>query len=223
LNINRFPHTSIKSLDSTIVITYSINMVLKNSALFLAFLLLIFFNIVITLKINRQNNRINSTTQLLSEIEHARDTHKQFSIPSAPLVLGAYQAEIETGDARAANLRAFFRERNSPLYDEAEYIVKISDKYKMDYRLIPAISMQESNACKIIPPDSYNCWGWGIYGGKITKFDSFREAIDTVAQGLKEQYIDKGLVTPKQIMSKYTPSSNGSWAHGVSTVWGWFE
>jgi hypothetical protein len=47
--------------------------------------------------------------------------------------------------------------------------------------------------------------------------------METVAKGLKENYVDKGLITPKQIMSRYTPSSNGSWEKGVSKVWGWIE
>jgi hypothetical protein len=102
-------------------------------------------------------------------------------------------------------------------------MVRISDKYSLDYRLLAAISMQESNACKAIPPGSFNCWGFGIYGGHVTKFDSYVDGMETVAKGLKEDYVDKGLITPKDIMSKYTPSSNGSWAKGVTNVWGWIE
>jgi hypothetical protein len=77
--------------------------------------------------------------------------------------------------------------------------------------------MQESGVCRVIPHNSYNCWGWGIYGNTITRFSSYEEAIDTVAAGLKKNYIDKGLITASAIMAKYTPSSNGSWAHGVNT------
>src|SRR5207302_8586326 len=110
-------------LDCNLFITYSINMAKKNFALFIAFLFLVFFNVFITLKINRQNQRIASTSKILSDIEHARDSYKQFSIPSAPLVLGAYESNVETGDARAANLKAFFRNWSSPLYDLSDYIV----------------------------------------------------------------------------------------------------
>lgn len=119
-------------------------------------------------------------------------------------------------DSRVANLKVFFRKYNSDLYEHTEFIVETSDKYGLDYRLLPAIAMQESTLCKNIPSNSYNCWGWGIYGNMVTRFSSYEEAIDTVAKGLKEYYIDKGLVSVEQIMSKYNPSSpNGSWAHGV--------
>lgn len=126
-------------------------------------------------------------------------------------------------DQRVAVLKAFFRKYDSPLYEHADFIVKVSDEYGLDYRLIPAISMQESTACKFIPHNSYNCWGWGIYGDKITRFKSYPDAIETIAKGLKKNYIDKGLTTPEQIMAKYTPSSNGSWARGVGHVLGVLE
>lgn len=134
-----------------------------------------------------------------------------------------YYIDDTVRDRRVAVLKAFFRKYDSPLYDHADFIVKVSDEYGLDYRLIPAISMQESTACKFIPHNSYNCWGWGIYGNKITRFNSYPEAIETIAKGLKKNYIDKGLTSPEQIMAKYTPSSNGSWARGVGHVLGVLE
>lgn len=75
--------------------------------------------------------------------------------------------------------------------------------------------MQESQACLRIPENSYNCWGYGIYGDKVTRFSSYEEAIDTVAQGLKRNYIDQGLITPEDVMRKYAPPSN-SWADAIT-------
>ena len=125
--------------------------------------------------------------------------------------------DVTIKDKRVAVLKAFLRQHDSPLYDQADFIVKVSDQYELDYRLLPAIAMQESTACKAIPVNSYNCWGWGIYGTTVTRFASYQEGIDTVAKGLKTNYIDRGLKTPEEIMRKYTPSSNGSWALGVNT------
>lgn len=125
--------------------------------------------------------------------------------------------EFQTKDIRVANLKYFFRKYNSVLYDKADLFVKNADANNFDYRLLPAIAMQESGLCKHIPDNSYNCWGWGIYGGKVTRFASYEEAIDTISRGIKLYYIDKGLTTPEQIMKKYTPPSDGSWAYGVKT------
>ncbi len=196
----------------------------KTIVLFAAFIFLIFFNIFISIKVNKHNQRIVATTLLLSSIEHSRDRNNT-SIAAVPLVLGVSSTQkVEVADERAANLRAFFRSLNSPLYDYSDYLVKTADKYNMDYRLIPVISIQESGGCVHIPENSYNCWGWGIYGNIVTRFSSYEEAIDTVARGLKKEYIDKGLVTPEQIMSKYNPSSpNGSWATGVTKIWSWLD
>lgn len=126
-------------------------------------------------------------------------------------------------DKRVAVLKAFFRRYNSPLYEYAEFIVSVSDENQLDHRLIPAIAMKESTACKFIPDNSHNCWGWGIYGNTITRFDSYEESISTVARGLKTYYIDQGYTTPEQIMQKYNPSSDGSWANGVNHVFGLLE
>jgi hypothetical protein len=80
--------------------------------------------------------------------------------------------------------------------------------------------MQESNLCKkrpIEPVDSYNCWGWGVYSGKVTRFPDFPEAIEAVTKGLATSYKEKyGLHTPGEIMKMYNPNSSGSWADGVN-------
>ncbi len=191
-------------------------MVKKFAVYISAFLLLGFVNVYTAKKINGKSQKTLLMQKIIDTIGTNYDPSTQFS-RTTPLVLGEYTSEIITGDGRVANLKAFFRRYGSPLYDEAEHIVNISDKYHFDYRLLPAIAMQESNLCKYIPEDSHNCWGWGIYGTTVTKFDSYADAIETVSRGIKKNYIDKGLVTASKIMEKYTPSSNGSWAKGVNT------
>lgn len=82
-----------------------------------------------------------------------------------------------------------------------------------------AIAQQESNLCKKIPENSFNCWGYGIYGDKVTRFSNYIEGLEIVARNLKKNYIDRGLDTPEKIMAKYTPPSleiGGPWARGVS-------
>jgi len=191
---------------------------LKKLALYgLIFFLLAFANVYIISSIVNKRIRVNSTKKILDEIGSNYNPNNQFSKSSAPLVLGEFTTNINVSDGRSANLKSFFRKYNSPLYDHAETIVRVSDKYQFDYRLLPAIAMQESNLCLKIPEGSYNCWGWGIYGDLVTKFSSYEEAIETVAKGIKKEYIDKGLIKASTIMEKYTPPSKGSWAHGVNT------
>ena len=181
----------------------------------LALLLALFFvltavNVFLVKKIHAETKRDTHITIILQEFEKLSMGHEFDDAPDI-------QADPTIKDKRVAILKAFFRRHDSPLYEHAEYVVKVSDDNGLDYRLIPAISMQESGACKVIPVNSYNCWGWGIYGNTITRFSSYPEALDNVARGLKKEYIDKGLTTPEDIMRKYNPSSNGSWAFGVNT------
>jgi hypothetical protein len=192
-------------------------------------LLFIFFSFLILNLFFIATCYLNSKKQsyqesLLTEIGSIKNnSDKQFVNSHAPFVLGAMTPDIQLSDARSANLRSFFRKYNSPLYDDAEYIVALSDQYGFDYRLLPAIAMQESNLCKYIPENSYNCWGWGIYGDNVLRFKSYRETMQAVASGIKEHYIDQGLVTPESIMAKYTPPSKGSWSNGVTYFFNMLE
>ena len=187
-------------------------MVKKIFLLGIFFLILIGLNLLIILRISRTSWKDAQIKKILNEISSI----DQFSKPSGPAVLGAVQAQAKLFDNRVANLKSFFRKYNSPLYDYAETIVSTADQYNFDYRLLPCIAMQESNMCKYIPDESYNCWGWGIYGDTVTKFEGYEDAIETVSRGLKEHYLDKGMVTASSIMEIYTPSSKGSWAYAVN-------
>jgi len=186
--------------------------------IFIYFIIFITFfgiNLLLIKKIISQTKKNAQIENLLSEIGEIKNN--PFYNSALPQVLGAYKTETQLADSRVPNLKQFFRKYNSPLYDHAELIVFVSDKYGFDYRLLPAIAMQESNLCRYIPENSHNCWGWGIYGNQVIRFSSYEEAIETVASGIKKDYIDKGLVTASKIMEKYTPSSPGTWARGVNT------
>ena len=142
---------------------------------------------------------------------------------SLPSVFPTVDGTIETGDARPELVREYLNRYGSVLSPLSPLIVEIADRYSLDYRLVTAIAQQESNLCKLIPPGSFNCWGWGIHSQGTLGFSSYEQGIETVSKGLKEEYIDKGFVTIEEIMSKYTPLSNGSWALGVSTFMGEME
>ncbi len=179
-------------------------------ASFVVIILLNFFLVTIY----AQHLQVHASQQrLLSELEHLDDD--QDPTHNSPLILGVMESNVELQDGRSAALKRYLRKIDSPLFDYADLLVAEADKYNYDYKLLVAIALQESTGCKFSPENSHNCWGWGIYGDKITRFDSYEEAIQTVSKGIKEHYIDKGYVTTEDIMSKYTPSSDGSWAWGV--------
>lgn len=135
------------------------------------------------------------------------------ALPSGDLFI-AGQASAQ--DIRLERLKNFFSKHDSPLEPYANDFITVSEKYDLDYRLLPAIAMQESNLCKKAPKDTNNCWGFGIYGKKKVAFSDLNEAINIVAKTMAEDYTSKGLKTVEQIMTKYTPSSDGSWAESVN-------
>lgn len=118
-------------------------------------------------------------------------------------------------DARVLLVENYLKRYKSPLVPYSKLIVELSDTYGFDYYWIVAIGQQESNLCKKIPENSFNCWGYGIHARGTLRFESYEIALKSYAEYLKRAYFDKGLDTPELIMRKYCPSSNGSWAFGV--------
>lgn len=127
--------------------------------------------------------------------------------------------KIIHGDARSLIVGDFLNSHNSPLALYAEDFIAVSDFYQLDFRLLPAIAMQESNGGKKVPDGTFNPFGYGIYGSKKVHFEGWSDAISTVGKALREDYLNEGLHTPVQIMAKYTPPSlakGGTWAIGVN-------
>lgn len=133
-------------------------------------------------------------------------------------------AARESIDQRIVLLENFLKEQGSPLAPQTGVLVEAADKYKFDWRLLPAIAGKESSFGKRMPWDkengksSHNAWGWGVYGQEAPSFSSWEEAIASVAAGLRHEYYNKGHITPELIMKKFTPRSDGSWAQGVRTI-----
>lgn len=136
--------------------------------------------------------------------------------PPGEAVLGK---SIVRKEARPLILKKYLEAHNSPLANHAHFLIETAEKYDMDWRLLPAIAGQESTFCRTIPEDSYNCWGWGVHTRGTLGFSSWESAIETVAKGLKTEYINKGYRTPEEMMKKYCPRSiteaGGSWAEGI--------
>ena len=136
-----------------------------------------------------------------------------------PPVLGAFTSSFDSSDARPAIIEQFFAKYRSPLAPYGEKFVQVADEYGLPWELLPAITMQESNGGKKLPnEDCLNPFGWGIHSKSTLCFQQWEEAIEKVAAGLKKNYVDQGLTTTTQIMSKYNPTSykrDGSWGNGV--------
>lgn len=107
---------------------------------------------------------------------------------SASAELAYNQVEV---DFRVKTLRIFLEKYSSPLSNYADTFVEEADKNGLDWKLLAAISGVESTFGQQIPYNSYNAWGWGIYGTNAIYFSSWEEAIKVISKGLSENYIKR--------------------------------
>jgi hypothetical protein len=117
-------------------------------------------------------------------------------------------------DSRVKILTSYLKQYDSPLVPYAADFVETADKYSLDWRLVAAISGVESTFGKQIPNNSYNAWGWGVYGDNVINFKSWDDGIETVSQGLRERYMNQwGGQDVYQIGAMYAASP--AWAGHV--------
>lgn len=115
-------------------------------------------------------------------------------------------------DKRAQILQAYLAKYNSPIQGYASDFIEAADAHGVDWKLVPAITGVESTFGRNIPGghdprfSSYNGWGWGVYGDQVLKFNSWREGIFTVTEGLKKDYIARGLTDPYSMNRRYAAS-----------------
>ncbi len=117
-------------------------------------------------------------------------------------------------DTRVEILKEFLEQYNSPLTPFASDFVEIADKYELDWKLVVAISGVESTFGKQIPYDSFNGWGWGIYGNNVIRFSSWTEGIEAVSEGIRTKYIDKWGATDVYGIGRFYAASP-TWAQRV--------
>lgn len=176
-----------------------------------------------------------------------------YSLFSArPKVVQSSSQTLEEGDSRVYIIEQFFQKHNAPLQDYADTIVKEADTVKatlrdgteqigIDWRLVPAIAMCESNGGKFVPihngESSNNAWGWAASEKDLAEqsgtyvLGSWESAIATVTRGLARGYYNRVDLSDGgidfddlwNIMSKYAPPSvekGGPWA---KCVWQYYE
>ncbi len=115
-------------------------------------------------------------------------------------------------NSRVKILESFLNKYSSPLASYAKDFIDNADFYGLDWRLVASISGVESTFGKQIPYNSYNAWGWGIYGNNVIYFSSWEEGIETVSRGLRENYLNKWEATNIYEVGKiYAASPTWAW------------
>ena len=93
------------------------------------------------------------------------DIVRAMTIPSTSLsavsITVNNQIDGEVLAAQVTDFRPFIVEKflkGTPLQAYSFYMVEVSDKYGLDFRLIPAIAMKESGGGSAVDPASHNAW-----------------------------------------------------------------
>ncbi|TXI34319.1 MAG: hypothetical protein E6Q53_01550 [Candidatus Moraniibacteriota bacterium] len=91
-------------------------------------------------------------------------------------------------DVRPLAMRAVLEKYNSPMVGYENELIKVAEKYGLDWTLLAAIAGTESSFGKRMPANCLNPYGWGIYGDNKLCFNSFPDAAEAVAKGLSSRY-----------------------------------
>lgn len=123
------------------------------------------------------------------------------------------QVKAQMFDPQAKVLADYLATHDSPLQYHAQDFVNAAKVYGLDWKLLPAIAGVESTFGRFTP-GGYNAWGWGVYGNQAVYFRSWKEGIFVISEGLKKEYVDKGLNNPYSMNRIYATSPY--WGYKVS-------
>ena len=104
------------------------------------------------------------------------------------------------------------------MVESTDAFINACIKYDFDCYMLPAIAGLESSFGAYVYPNSNNAFGWGR---GLIMFSTWDEGIDTVGNGLRTKYINKGLTTLEAIGEKYC--ENPTWAARVNNIAKRFE
>ncbi len=131
--------------------------------------------------------------------------------PSAVLIS---DSNIKPADKRAETLRIYLESYNSPLASYANTFIEEADRNNLDWKLVVSIAGNESQYGQMIPPESYNAWGFGVYGTNVRYFSSWDEGIAVVSKALRTEYMNqRGATNVYEIGSTY--AEDPLWANKV--------
>ena len=97
------------------------------------------------------------------------------------------QEAVEPADSRLQKVKGYFLQRKCPAYRFAADFIAAADEHKLDWRLLPSLSMIESGGAKQFMNN--NMFGWD---NCKQKFRDLRTGIYVVASRLRNSELYKG-------------------------------
>lgn len=134
---------------------------------------------------------------------------------SASSAAFARLTSVQAKDNRAQILQSYLKQYDSPMADSAQTFVTEADKYNLDWKLVVSIAGVESWYGHMIPPYSYNGWGYGVYGNNVRYFTSWDDGIETISRDIREKYMDEWGATDIYSIGRMY-AADPAWAAKVS-------
>lgn len=198
----------LKTLKNTFTIDFVKQEKVLNKLPYLYFLIFIFATVGI----------INSITLNAPVKKQRIEKYNVFS--AVPFEMDSTTTFLYGMDSRAKKIEGIFKAYGCPMVGTGEYIVEQADLNGIPYWIVPSIAFQESLCGKYTPEkggvESYNAWGWAIYGSNSKFFRSYEHGIKVVSEYMSKRFYSRGINDTCDIMRIYTPPSNGSWCRGVN-------
>lgn len=112
------------------------------------------------------------------------------------------------------------------MWGQASYFISAGEKYNVDPLFLLAIGYHESKYAKVYSQETnserHNYAGIMTYDNgvrRLRRYKSWEEAIYDHARNIRQNYLDKGKTTIKEIWYTYAPPAevtNDSWGPSVS-------
>ncbi len=162
-----------------------------------------------------------TTVSLYSPVKHTQASEDKYYIyASTPLTIEGSSYQVLAKDSRSQKINEIFKAYSCPLEGLGEVFVQEADKNNIPWWLVAAVSFQESSCGKKSPKvdgqETYNAWGWAVYGDNVHSFDNWARGVEIVSKYMGDKFYNKGVTDVCEIMKTYTPPSNGSWCNGVN-------
>jgi hypothetical protein len=146
--------------------------------------------------------------------------NRYFAYTAKPLKMEESSSDVYVRDSRSQRINEIFKYYKCPMEGMGEVFVHEADKNNIPWWLVASISFQESTCGKFTPKvngqETYNAWGWAVYGDNVHGFNNWAHGVETVSKYLSQRFFSKGITNTCDIMKVYTPPSNGSWCKGVN-------
>jgi hypothetical protein len=112
----------------------------------------------------------------------------------------------------------FLAARGSPMAGLGRALLDVGWRYNIDPRFLVAISGADTGFGRVLCTE-FNAWNWFWHEWCNSPFESWEQALDEVARGLRMYYLDDGLTDVDKIADRYGPLDDPRDTLGLNRHW----